>query len=512
MIEVLWWGFVLRLVQALLQAAPTILIGLLIAGIFRRLVGYGGTRRLFGHGTRRAFFHAWVIGMLLPVCSLGVFPILRQLRLAGLSGGTILAFALTAPLFNPISVLYGLTLSSPVVILVFCLCCLTIVSTIGLLWDRLYPDTAVGGSEPAAATYGIKRMLAVAVTAADDLVSNSSKFLWIGLIGAASLSILLPMGYLQEAAEHDDPWAPLFMTLVAAPAYTTPMAAMVQVASMFEHGNSVGAAFALLTLGAGVNIGLIAWMIRAYSTRRTVVGFSLLWVMVLVLAYAVDKPLYPHGVNPPGHTHAFDAYCCPFLLNEPEPFRRMWATLGEHSAPWETQALTMLSLLAVGGIFLRRTGVIPRLEAWFQQQPKTSSGYDIVLPGPVLGGVALVGLIGFSVLGCYIYYPPPSEIFEEMRIINTEIVVSANSQDWDATAYWIPIQEDWTRKLQVSMQLRGHSISSDQREQAVRLLAALDSLEHALDDSAVEVIREKGRFVDQAYRSLRAAYQTDISR
>lgn len=507
MIEVLWWGGVLRLVQALLQAAPTILIGLLIAGILRRLVGYSGTRRLFGHGSGRAFFHAWLIGMLLPVCSLGVFPILRQLRLAGLSGGTILAFALTAPLFNPISVLYGLTLSSPLVILTFCLCCLMIVSTIGLLWDRLYPGTSVASPEPGATTYGIKRMLAVAVTAADDLVSSSSKYLWIGLIGAASLSILLPLGYLQEAAEHDDPWAPLFMTLVATPAYTTPMAAMVQVASMFEHGNSVGAAFALLTLGAGVNLGLIAWMIRTYTVRRTVVGFSLLWGLVIVLAYAIDKPLYPHGVDPPGHTHAFDAYCCPFLPSEPQAFQRVWTQLSEHSAPWEIQALTMLVLLAFSGVVLKRTGSLQKLETWFQQQPRTSSRYDIILPGPVLGAAALAGLIGFSVLGCYIYYPPPSEIFEEMRIINTEIVASANSRDWDTTAYWIPVQEDWTRKLQVSMHLRGHSISSDQREQTVRLLDALDLLEHALDESSAEVIRDKARSVDQAYRSLRAAHR-----
>lgn len=42
-----------------------------------------------------------------------------------------------------------------------------------------------------------------------------------------------------------------------------------------------------------------------------------------------------------------------------------------------------------------------------------------------------MGLVALSVLGCYIYYPPPSEIFEEMRIINTEVVASASSQDWD---------------------------------------------------------------------------------
>ena len=136
MIEVLVWGAVLRFCQALLQASPTILVGLLVAGVLRRLLGYQGTRRLFGQGSNWALLLAWLIGMLLPVCSLGVIPILYQMRRAGVSGGTILAFALTAPLFNPISVLYGLTLSNPLVIITFCFCCLVIVTTIGLAWDR----------------------------------------------------------------------------------------------------------------------------------------------------------------------------------------------------------------------------------------------------------------------------------------------------------------------------------------------------------------------------------------
>ena len=171
----------------------------------------------------------------------------------------------------------------------------------------------------------------------------------------------------------------------------------------------------------------------------------------------------------------------------------------------------MLVLLAVSGIFFNRIGILPRLEAWFQQQPKTSSRYDIILPGPVLGGAALAGLIGFSVLGCYIYYPPPSEIFEELRIINTEIVASANSRDWETTAYWIPVQKDWTRKLQVSMHLRGQPLSSDQRAQADQLLDALELLDHALETPSAEAIRDKARSVNQAYRGLRATYGTAVS-
>src|SRR5688572_24548951 len=117
MFDMLFWGAVLRVCQAFVQATPTILVGLLVAGVFRRLLGHERTRRLFGGGAWGALFKAWLLGMLLPVCSLGVIPVVREMRRAGVSGGVILAFGLTAPLFNPLSVLYGLTLANPLVII-----------------------------------------------------------------------------------------------------------------------------------------------------------------------------------------------------------------------------------------------------------------------------------------------------------------------------------------------------------------------------------------------------------
>jgi uncharacterized membrane protein YraQ (UPF0718 family) len=110
MAEMMFWRFAVRFTSSLVQASPFILCGFAIAAILRRFFGYEATRRLFGEGTHSALFRAWVIGMLLPVCSLGVIPVIRELRRAGIRGGTILAFAMSGPLFNPLSLLYGLTL------------------------------------------------------------------------------------------------------------------------------------------------------------------------------------------------------------------------------------------------------------------------------------------------------------------------------------------------------------------------------------------------------------------
>ena len=268
MLESLLWGGFLRGSEALLQASPFILTGLVVAGVFRRLFTPEGLRKLFGHGTWRALPQAWAIGMLLPICSLGAIPVVRQMRKAGMTGGTILAFALSAPLFNPLSLLYGLTLSEPFTIIAFALCTLVVVTFVGLIWDRLFPDSSVPEAAPPPVAPGIRRMAAVGLVGVREVAGPSLPYFLVGIFGVVFLSWVLPTGSLQRAMSHSNPWAPLLMAAIALPAYATPMMAMSQLGSMFQHGNSVGAAFTLLTLGAGTNLGLIWWMDRSYGAAE----------------------------------------------------------------------------------------------------------------------------------------------------------------------------------------------------------------------------------------------------
>lgn len=504
--EILFWGGLLRFTQALFQAAPTILIGLVVAGVFRRLLGYENTRRVFGGDTWRSLPQAWAVGMLLPVCSLGVIPVVREMKKAGVPTGATLAFGMTAPLFNPISVLYGLTLADPLVICTFCFFSLLIVTIVGLFWDRVFRNSNSAAAEPPPVAHGIRRMVAIFVAAAREAVGPSAGYIAAGLLGVALLSVVLPSGSLQTAAEHDDLFAPLRMTAIAIPAYATPMTAMVQLASMFQHGNSVGAAFALLVLGAGLNLGLLAWMMRNYTVRRTAAWLGVLCAVVVGLAYLVDRPLYPQGVEPAGHTHAFDGYCCPFPAGQPRPLHSALAILRDKLAPHEVVGLISLAVIAGFGLVLRFRAVGSRLEAWLEQPLTAPPRFDVTLPGPVLGGVAFAGLIAASVFGCYLYYPPPEEIFEEMRLINVDVVSATNSRDWDTAAFWIPTYDDWTRKLQVSMVLRGRELTDYRRAKAAVLRDHLELLEHEVEDREEREAEQLARRVNLAFRRLRAAY------
>src|SRR5581483_7152652 len=194
---------------------------------------------------------AWGVGTLLPVCSLGVIPIAREMRRAGVPSATILAFVLAAPHINPLSLLYGVTLSEPLVILCFAIGSLLIALAAGAVWDRYLAsdqDSAPPEEEPVPAP-GLKRLLATLVSAGREVVHPTMGFVLVGLVFTGVLSGLLPHGCLGMTMRHDDWKSPVLMTAIATLAYSGPLPGMMRLGLMFEHGNSVGAAFALFELG-----------------------------------------------------------------------------------------------------------------------------------------------------------------------------------------------------------------------------------------------------------------------
>ncbi|WP_339733618.1 permease [uncultured Gimesia sp.] len=512
MIEYIFWGFALRFVQCLLEAAPFILAGLFIAAIFQRFFGSAETRRFFGEGTKSALLRAWGIGMLLPVCSLGVIPVARELKKAGLAGGTIIAFAMSAPLFNPLSLLYGLTLSEPVTILAFAFFSLLIVTLVGTIWDRLFPEKTEVPADDQAIPYGIKRIVSVGFSAAKEASGASLIYILIGLAGVALLGVLLPQSSLQRSVNYDNPYAPLLMTGVAIPVYATPMLAMSQLGSMFQHANSVGAAFILLVLGAGVNLGLVTWIIRNYNWKKALVWFSLLLLIIVGLAYGVEKPLFPTHIEPADHTHAFDIYCQPFSKGTSNFYQTTKEKLGHVIDPYEIYSAIILVSMILVGFVLRFFDRDSRIETWLKKtEPVRSSKYDIVLPGPVLGLLILVGLIISSGVGCFSFYPAPDVVCEEMTIAKTEALSGALSGNKSHSKYWIEIYDDWTRKLEVGVYLRKLNLSEYHHWKAQLLREKLELLEHEIEDEEHEEVRRLVSDIHHTHRRMVDAYLRDLN-
>jgi len=505
-VEVLLWGACARMAQALVAASPTIVVGWLVAAVFERILGRDGTYRLFGGDTWRQLPQAWALGMLLPVCSLGVIPVMQQMRRSGISGGTILAFGLTAPLFNPISVLYGLTLSDPRAIFAFCLCSLVLITVLGLLWDWMFPGSKQEVEGIAKTPYGLRRIAAVGLSMLQQAFSSSTLYMLLALVGVGVLSMLLPAGVLQRAAGRDDWLAPLSMSAVATLAYITPMTAIVQVASMFQHGNSVAAAFALLTLGTGVNLGMLVWIIRHYRWDRSLVWMGCLVVMVVGMSYGLDRPLRPKGVEVADHTHAFDTYCNPFSAGQEDLWGSTKRLVRDSATAAEVISLGILAACLVLGGLLYGLDSQGKLMDWLiRGGEQRGVGKDIVLPNSVIAAVALIGLVCASIMGCYLYYPPVSQIRKEMHANEAEMFGAHQRGEWEKLEYWIPIQEDWAHKLKVSATLRGMPLDPHEEGKLIEYQNSLEMLEHAAEDQDLELTRKVGREVSAAFQQFKEA-------
>lgn len=510
MTAMMFWGFTMRLIQSLAQAAPFILTGFFIAAVFRRFIGYEKLRHLFGGSTMSALFKAWGIGMLLPVCSLGVIPVMIEMRRAGIKGGTILAFAMSAPLFNPLSMLYGLTLSEPLAILSFAACSLVIVTVVGIVWDRLFPDSELQGIPDESVHYGIRRMAALGVSAGREATGHSLVLVLCGLAGVGVLGAIIPHASLQHHFNHDQWLAPLKMAALGIPVYATPMLAMSQMGMMFQHANSIGAAFVLLVLGAGMNMGLIVWMLRAYGMKRSAVWITILLAVVIGLGYAVDKPLFPNDVDPANHTHAFDIYGQPFsgAAAFGQLATQTVSRLKRDILPYEWYSLELLSLLMIAGCLVRLIDRSGRIENWIAEtpEPAQTGRMDIVVPPSVLGTLSLVGLVIFSGVGCFAYYPPASEVFEEIRIAKGEALSAGLSGDATHAEYWIDVYQEWTRKLEVGTFLRNGQLTDYQRWKARLVREQLEMLKHTVEDGEHEEARQWISKLQRSHKRMRDAF------
>jgi uncharacterized membrane protein YraQ (UPF0718 family) len=507
-------GFSLRLIQSLAEASPFILTGFFVAAVFRRFLGYDRTRRLFSGSAFGSLLRAWAIGMLLPVCSLGVIPVVIELRRAGVRGGTILAFAMSAPLFNPLSLLYGLTLSEPVAILSFAAASLVLVTLIGLVWDKLFHDVGRDAQPDETVTQGVRRIAALGMSAARTSVGLPLLLIFCGLTGVGLLGAFLPHGALQASFNHDKPLAPVTMAAVGVPVYATPMLAMSQMGMMFQHANSIGAAFVLLILGAGMNLGLVVWMLREYGLRAGLAWMCILLLVVTGIAYAVQGPLFPTDVEPANHTHAFDIYCQPFTggVSTAAMISSTAAKLKRDILPYEWVSLELLGLLIVSGVVVRWADRNGRLEAWVRTEPAatSTSKLDVVVPPAVLGGLTLVGLVVFSGVGCYAYYPPPSEVFEEMTIARTEALSAGLSGDATHAEYWIDVYQEWTRKLEVGTFLRAGDVSEYQHWKARLVREHLEMLKHAVEDGEKAEAKQWVSRIQRSHRRMRTAFLADV--
>lgn len=512
------WSGVLRMVEAMVAAAPFLVAGVFAAGILRGMVGADRTRKILGVGHWTGPFRAWALGILLPICSLGALPVARELRRAGVPSGTVLSFVLVAPVLNPVSIIYGLSHITPIMLIYFGVGTFVVSVGIGLIWNRVIADNQDIPPEQieSAPRDSINRLLVVGDTAARGLVGPVFIDYALALLAVGVLGAFLPHGVLQTGLTRDNALAPIIMGLVAIPVYVTPTEVMMHFGHIVQDGYSLGAAFALILLGAGANVGVANWLRRDYGLKPLLLFVSLLIGSTLVIGVTADRTIINGNATVADHTHAFDPFTRLANVNSSQA-NLVWVVknVTKTIRKDEVYGLGLLLIVIIVGLVLKIAGkrvsidhllVDPQNESQ-ESNELTNPKWDPALSATQLVTAGAVCVIGLAVVGLYLFYPSADSLFDDMNSIRTYVYDSVKQEDVTETKRRLNQWRTHAGKLSTSVLIRTGTVSAKRRECVDEVLYSLDTLENQITTGKFQEAKSLIVYVEKVYGRCRTEFR-----
>ena len=122
------------------------------------------------------------------------------------------------------------------------------------------------------------------------------------------------------------------------------------------------------------------------------------------------------------------------------------------------------------------------------------------------GLAALAGLVVFSVVALYVYYPTPKDTFDEMSRVHADAWVAVRTGKKEEAVRQIHHLDLLTRKLQVGAFIRTGKMEPEAGKAAEDLRERLEELRDALLAGDTEGAKAMLSKVEEAYRKCRDAY------
>ncbi len=248
-------GELARLVN---EMSPYLLLGFLFAGILRVVFPRKMITRYMGQNNFRSVFNASLLGVPMPLCSCGVLPAGIGFYRNGASKGPTISFLISTPQTGVDSILatyslLGLPLAiiRPVVALVTGL----VGGVLGNAAERNGKDEKDRSNEGEVPyERSVKELFRYGFV---ELIQDISKWLVIGMLVAALLSVLIPGDFFTSTISSEY-LAMLLMLAASVPLYICATGSIPIAAVLLMKGLAPGAALVLLMAGPATNIATMA--------------------------------------------------------------------------------------------------------------------------------------------------------------------------------------------------------------------------------------------------------------
>lgn len=279
--------------------SPYILLGFIIAGFLHVFIKPEMmSRHLAGRGVMPVV-KAALLGIPLPLCSCGVLPTAVSLRRQGASKGAVTSFLIATPQtgVDSIAATYSL-LGLPFALL----------RPVGALIGAMFGGIGVQKfAADETDSLSVKPECACAGTAAEtvteksfaakcgealryglvDMVGNVGKWLVIGLVIAALITVLVPDELFLGLADYPL-LAMLLMVAVSVPMYVCATGSIPIALSLIAKGLTPGVGFVLLMAGPAANFASMMILSKSIGRRSTLIYAGSVIVTSLAFGLMID--------------------------------------------------------------------------------------------------------------------------------------------------------------------------------------------------------------------------------
>lgn len=341
----IWNEYFRPFVYLLVEMAPYLLLGFLIAGVLHVFVPKAMYRRYLGKNNLASVLYAILFGVPLPLCSCGVIPTAVGMRKEGASKGATSAFLIATPQTGVDSILatysvFGLpfALMRPLVAMVTGLFG-------GIVTNMTAEDEPEAAADETHAKSGAHEHKSFGKKCAEafdygftDMLMDIGQWLIVGIVLAGLITIFVPEGFFLSY-QNSGVLNMFIVLLIACPMYVCATGSIPIAAALMLKGLSPGAALVFLMAGPATNMASMMVLGKTLGRRSLVAYLVSIVAGAIAFGLVVDN-LLPQEWFAGVMTHSLHSACC-----------------HEEALPWWQVASTVLFVfLLARALYLRYHG------------------------------------------------------------------------------------------------------------------------------------------------------------
>lgn len=290
------------LYNTLLESAPYIVLGFLIAGIIRFWIPQNVLQHHLGGQSSGALFKSVGVGCVLPLCSCGTIPLGIGLFKSGAAIGNMLAFMTSTPILSPVLITISLKLLGWKLTVALVAAAISGSFFTGFVGNRLFKKK---GRKNNSVKKEEKYTRDVVKKESDKKVTKALKWsffelgadvsfdILIGLGIASVLLTVLPLEWISTWLGQQDITTLLYVILLGIPVYACSIPSIPVVQGLLLLGATPGAAIAYMIAGPATNLGELNAIRKSMGLQPSVFYAFALITTALVAGLITDQFVFP---------------------------------------------------------------------------------------------------------------------------------------------------------------------------------------------------------------------------